>query len=164
MSETASRVGRNLDALRDACRAWRAEGARLVTTNGCFDVLHAGHIRTLLAAREQGDRLIVGLNSDASVRSLKGEDRPLVPEESRAATLAALPFVDWVEIFSDATPDAVLETVRPDVHVKGGDYEAESLPENKLVTEMGGRIVIVPELPGTHTSTLLAEYHDRLHR
>jgi rfaE bifunctional protein nucleotidyltransferase chain/domain len=164
VSELLTGVGRDLEALREACEEWRAVGLRLVTTNGCFDVLHAGHIRTLLAAREQGDRLIVGLNSDASVRGLKGKDRPLVPEADRAATLAALPFVDWVEIFSEATPDAVLSTVRPDVHVKGGDYEAERLPEYGLVTGMGGRIVIVPELPGTHTSTLLAAYHRRLHR
>ncbi len=164
MKESPPPIGRDLAALRAACARWREEGARLVTTNGCFDVLHAGHIRTLLAARGQGDRLIVGLNSDSSVRLLKGDDRPLVPEQDRAATLAALPFVDWVEVFSDPTPDAVLTTVRPLVHVKGGDYEAEKLPEYELVTGMGGEIVIVPELPGTHTSTLLADYHARLHR
>lgn len=154
-------ISRDLRALKDAVAGWKADGDRLVTTNGCFDILHAGHIRTLLAARELGDRVIVGLNADASVRGLKGDDRPLVPESDRAATLAALPFVDWVQIFGESTPDAVLETARPDVHVKGGDYEARELPEYELVSRLGGRIEIVPETSGLHTSDVLAAYRAR---
>ena len=152
------RVGRDLAKLEATCQEWREAGADLVTTNGCFDVLHAGHIRLLRAAREHGDRLVVGLNSDSSVRELKGEDRPLVTEVERAATLAALPFVDWVQIFAEATPDEVLRVVHPDVHVKGGDYRAEDLPEHELIRNLGGRIEIIPEVRGTHTSVLLANY------
>lgn len=161
MARDEGRVGGELSQLEAVCREWRDQSARLVTTNGCFDVLHAGHIRLLTAARDLGDRLVVGLNSDDSVRALKGEDRPLVPEADRAATLAALPFVDWVQIFSEPTPDPVLEVVRPVVHVKGGDYRAEDLPEHDLIQQLGGRVVIVPELPGTHTSSLLQAYMER---
>ena len=162
MSDSGRGVGRDLVELRDLCEAWRAEGARLVTTNGCFDILHAGHIRTLRGARELGDRLIVGLNSDASVRALKGEGRPLVGEADRAATLAALPFVDRVQIFEEVAPDRVLETVRPAVHVKGGDYVAVELPEYELVRSLGGEVVILPVVPDTHTSRLLDAYRDRV--
>lgn len=162
MSDSERSVGRDLVELRDLCEVWRAEGARLVTTNGCFDILHAGHIRTLMGACELGDRLIVGLNSDASVRGLKGEDRPVVGEADRAATLAALPFVDWVQIFEEATPDRMLETVRPAVHAKGGDYVAEELPEYDLVRSLGGEVVILPVVPETHTSRFLDAYRDRL--
>ena len=155
-------VSRELEPLEAAVVRWKADGASVVTTNGCFDILHAGHIRLLMAARALGDRLVVGLNSDTSVRQLKGEDRPVVLEASRAATLAALPFVDWVQIFEQSTPDLVLETVRPDVHVKGGDYDARALPEYELIATLGGRVEIVPEVPNTHTSDVLAAYKDRL--
>jgi rfaE bifunctional protein nucleotidyltransferase chain/domain len=151
----------DLNSLSERCQAWRGNGDRLVTTNGCFDILHAGHIHTLMAARDLGDRLIVGLNSDASVRRLKGPDRPVVPERARAATLAALPFVDHVEIFGEDRPDEVLEAVCPDVHAKGGDYQAEELPEYELIARLGGELVIVPELPGLHSSDLLAAYRQR---
>ncbi len=161
MSDSEGGFSTDLDGLRERCRAWRQAGDRLVTTNGCFDILHAGHIHTLLAARQQGDRLIVGLNSDASVRLLKGEGRPLVPEQQRAATLAALPFVDHVQIFAEQRPDAILEAVRPDVHVKGGDYVAAELPEHDLIASLGGRLVIVPEVPGPHSSDLLEAYRLR---
>jgi len=161
MGDGQGSIHSDLESLSTLCERWRAGGDRLVTTNGCFDILHAGHIRVLLAARQEGDRLIVGLNSDASVRLLKGDDRPVVPQAQRAATLAALPFVDHVQIFAEKRPDAILETVRPNTHVKGGDYEATSLPEYELVTRLGGRIVIVPELPDTHTSDFLAAYRQR---
>jgi len=154
-------ISRDIEQLRSTADAWKGEGERLVTTNGCFDILHAGHIRTLLAAARLGDRLIVGLNSDRSVRGLKGEDRPVVPQATRAETLAALPFVDWVQIFGDPTPDAVLLAVRPDVHVKGGDYQAGELPEHELIESMGGRIEIVPQVANLHTSDLLARYRQR---
>ncbi len=151
----------DLGGLRELCRRWREAGDRLVTTNGCFDILHAGHIHTLLGARAEGDRLIVALNSDASVRVLKGSDRPVAPEQQRAATLAALPFVDHVHIFAEERPDAVFEAVRPDVHVKGGDYLATDLPEHDLIASLGGRLVIVPEVPGPHSSDLLEAYRRR---
>jgi len=156
-------ISRDLELLRRAAAAWRQEGSHLVTTNGCFDILHAGHIRTLLAAHRMGDRLIVGLNSDSSVRELKGEDRPVVGEGDRAATLAALPFVDWVQIFAEPTPDLILEVVRPEVHVKGGDYEPDELPEHDLIASLGGRVEIVAEVETTHTSDVLASYRARRH-
>ena len=161
MGDEQGNISSDLESLKGLCEAWHAAGDRLVTTNGCFDILHAGHIRVLLAARQEGDRLIVGLNSDASVRLLKGEDRPVVLQAQRAATLAALPFVDHVQIFAELRPDAVLETVRPQIHVKGGDYVASALPEYDLITGLGGRIVIVPELPHTHSSDFLAAYRGR---
>jgi D-beta-D-heptose 7-phosphate kinase/D-beta-D-heptose 1-phosphate adenosyltransferase len=154
-------ISRDPEALRAAAARWRAQGERVVTTNGCFDILHAGHIRTLLAASELGGRVVVGLNSDDSVRRLKGADRPVVSESVRAQTLAALPFVDWVQIFDGATVDEVIEAARPDVHVKGGDYEARELPEHRLVESLGGRVEIVPELEDLHTSELLARYRSR---
>ncbi len=154
----STEVSRDLDALKEACAAWRGAGERLVTTNGCFDILHAGHLELLRGARRLGDRLIVGLNSDDSVRRLKGADRPVVPESARAAVLAALPWVDWVQIFDEETPDEVLRAVRPDVHVKGGDYRAEELPEHDLVRSAGGEVVVLPEIEGLHTSSLLDAY------
>jgi rfaE bifunctional protein nucleotidyltransferase chain/domain len=154
-------ISRDLEALRRAVAGWRRDGLRLVTTNGCFDILHAGHLRTLRGARELGDLLVVGLNSDTSVRALKGDDRPVVGEAQRAGTLAELPFVDWVQVFAEPTPDAVLEAVRPDVHAKGGDYAADRLPEYELITSLGGRVEILPEIAGTHTSGLLAAYRAR---
>jgi rfaE bifunctional protein nucleotidyltransferase chain/domain len=161
MSDGHPQSGDDLEALRRRCESWRSQGEKLVTTNGCFDILHAGHIHMLMAARELGDRLIVGLNSDASVGRLKGPDRPVVPEDQRRATLAALPFVDHVQIFAEDTPDEVLRAVRPDVHAKGGDYVASELPEYDLIAGLGGELVIVPEVPGLHSSSMLAAYRQR---
>ncbi len=154
-------ISRDVDALRAAVDGWKGEGLTVVTTNGCFDILHAGHLRALRAAAEMGDRVVVGLNSDASVRDLKGADRPVVPEETRAETLAALPFVDWVQVFAEPTPDLVLEAARPNVHVKGGDYRADQLPEHALISSLGGRIEIVPEITRVHTSDLLSRWQAR---
>ena len=130
-------------------------GLQIVTTNGCFDLLHVGHIRCLQAAREQGDMLIVGLNSDASVRALKGPSRPAQPQEDRAEILAALGCVDLVVIFDETLPLAFLSAVRPNVHVKGGDYVAEDMPEYGVVTGWGGRVVIVPMTEGRSTTGII---------
>jgi rfaE bifunctional protein nucleotidyltransferase chain/domain len=136
---------RRLAPLRDA-------GGRVVFTNGCFDLLHVGHVRCLQAARGLGDVLVVGVNSDASVRRLKGETRPLVPEEERAEVLAALACVDYVTIFEESTPERLLAHLRPDVHVKGGDYREEELPEAPLVRSWGGQVVLLPLTPGRSTT------------
>ena len=134
---------------------WRQEGRRVVTSNGCFDLLHVGHLRTLLQARAQGDVLLVLLNSDASVRSLgKGLDRPLVSEDERAELLAGLECVDGVLIFEESTPLAVLARLRPDVHAKGGDYRVEELPETAVVRGWGGQVVVTPLVPGRSTTLL----------
>jgi D-beta-D-heptose 7-phosphate kinase/D-beta-D-heptose 1-phosphate adenosyltransferase len=130
-------------------------GMRWVFTNGCFDILHAGHVSYLYEARLLGDGLILGLNSDASVRLLKGEPRPLVPYEERALLAAALECVDAVLSFDEDTPIALLARLRPQVHVKGGDYTAELLPEYELVRSWGGEVRIMPYVAGCSTSALV---------
>ena len=141
--------------------AWRAAtrsaGKRLVVTNGCFDLLHLGHVTYLEAARDQGDILLVGVNGDASVRALKGPERPINPEMDRAAVLAALAAVDAVCIFSEPRAADFLALAEPDVYVKGGDYTLESLnaDERAVVERCGGRIVILPLVPGKSTTGLL---------
>lgn len=129
---------------------------RVVTTNGCFDLLHVGHVRLLKEAKGMGDVLVVAINDDDSVSRLKGPGRPLVPAAERAEMLAALAAVDFVVCFSEDTPEAVLAAIRPAIHVKGGDYRADELPELRVVEEGGGRIVIVPLVEGRSTSGLAA--------
>ncbi len=137
---------------------WRREGAITVWTNGCFDLLHVGHVRFLEQARALGDALIVGINSDASTRELKGPERPIVPEQERAEIVAALSSVDAATIFSESTPVAVLEELQPDIHCKGGDYAdggEDSLPETETVRAYGGRVEILDLTRGASTSSLL---------
>jgi D-beta-D-heptose 7-phosphate kinase / D-beta-D-heptose 1-phosphate adenosyltransferase len=138
-------------------RAIRQAGGTVVATGGCFDLLHAGHVRTLEAARERGDVLIVCLNSDASVRRLKGPGRPIVPERDRAAVLSALACVDAVEVFSEETPERLLGELRPHVWVKGGDYRGEVLPEERVLGGWGGRTEFVPYVEGHSTTRLIEE-------
>ena len=137
--------------------AMRSSGKRLVVTNGCFDLLHVGHVTYLETARQQGDALLVGVNGDAAVRQLKGLDRPVNPETDRAAVLAALESVDGVCIFAEATATRFLAAARPDVYVKGGDYTLDTLnsEERHTVAQAGGKIVIVPCVPGKSTTALL---------
>lgn len=144
---------------REACAA-RMRAApdrfRWVFTNGCFDLLHAGHVASLEAARSLGDGLVVGLNSDRSVRALKGPARPVIPEGDRAIVLAALECVDAVVVFDEATPEALLDILRPQIHAKGGDYRAEELPEYQLVLSWGGEVRILPLLEGRSTTSILS--------
>jgi rfaE bifunctional protein nucleotidyltransferase chain/domain len=135
----------------------RAHGGRVVATGGCFDLLHAGHVSTLQAARALGDCLVVCLNSDASVRRLKGPGRPLVAEADRAAVLAALACVDAVVVFDEATPAAVLRQLRPHVFAKGGDYSAADPPEGAVLAEWAGEVVLLPYLEGRSTTRLVGE-------
>ncbi len=137
--------------------AVRARGGTVVATGGCFDLLHAGHVRTLEAARALGDCLIVCLNSDASVRRLKGPRRPLVEQADRAAVLEALGCVDTVVVFDEDTPCAVLEALRPDVWAKGGDYEHAELPEERVLRAWGGHAVLLPFVDGRSTTRLIEE-------
>ncbi len=141
--------------VEDVVRRTRAAGGTVVATGGCFDLLHAGHVATLQAARRLGDCLVVCVNSDASVRRLKGPARPLVPERDRVRVLAALGCVDAVTVFDEDTPLAVLDRLRPDVWVKGGDYTASALPETELLAGWGGEVVVVPYLEGRSTSRLV---------
>jgi D-beta-D-heptose 7-phosphate kinase / D-beta-D-heptose 1-phosphate adenosyltransferase len=145
----------------------RAQGGTVVATGGCFDLLHAGHVATLQAARRLGDCLVVCLNSDASVAALKGPDRPLVNQADRARLLAALGCVDAVVVFGEPTPHAVLSWLRPDIWVKGGDYAdggVPALPEAELVRRWGGQTVVVPYLAGRSTSQLVAAARHRGNR
>jgi len=131
---------------------WRRTGDRVTLTNGCFDVLHVGHVRYLRAARELGGKVVVAVNSDASARTLKGEGRPVMPAEERAEILAALADVDAVVIFSEKDVGAIIREIRPDFHAKGTDYTAESVPEREVVEACGGRVVIVGD-PKNHSAT-----------
>ncbi len=133
----------------------KAEGAVVVTTNGCFDVLHLGHLRYLQAARRLGDLLVVAVNSDTSVRELKGENRPLVPEGERAEMLAGLECVDYVVIFPELTPIDLLSELKPNVHVKGGDYKLEQLIEREVVEANGGKVIVGLNVPGKSTTNLI---------
>jgi D-beta-D-heptose 7-phosphate kinase/D-beta-D-heptose 1-phosphate adenosyltransferase len=134
---------------------WRMAGKRIVFTNGCFDLLHAGHLSLLSQAAKLGDVLVLAINSDASVRRLKGPERPLVPEQDRAAVLAALGFVDAVTIFDEDTPLEVLQSVRPQVLVKGGDYKLSDVVGREFVEAAGGRVALVPLTPEKSTTALV---------
>ncbi|ABJ76025.1 D-glycero-beta-D-manno-heptose 1-phosphate adenylyltransferase [Leptospira borgpetersenii] len=131
------------------------ENRRIVFTNGCFDLIHRGHITYLSQARELGDFLWIGLNADSSVKRLKGEQRPVVPEDDRAILLSNLRFVDAVTIFSQETPLELIRLIKPAIHVKGGDYKVEDLPETSIVREFGGKVEILPFVPGKSTSLLI---------
>lgn len=133
----------------------RADGRIVVFTNGCYDLLHRGHIDLLARARELGDLLVVGLNSDASVRRLKGPSRPLVPEDDRAAVLAALAAVDFVVLFPEDTPLAVIRELAPDVLVKGADYALTDVVGAEEVRARGGRVELIPLTPGRSTTSLV---------
>lgn len=143
--------------------AWRerqrAAGHRVVVTNGCFDLLHAGHVSYLETARAQGDLLLLGLNGDDSVRELKGPTRPVVPEEDRARVMAALGCVDAVYVFPEVRAVRFLGVAQPDVYVKGGDYNLETInqDERRAVESHGGRIAFIPFLPGRSTTGLLSK-------
>lgn len=141
--------------------AWReqlrAQGRKLVVTNGCFDLLHRGHVTYLEGARALGDALLVGVNSDASVSELKGPDRPINNERDRAFVLAALQCVDGVCIFTDKTALRFLATAQPDIYAKGGDYTIDTInqEERRLIEQLGGKVAILPGVPGKSTTSLL---------
>lgn len=138
--------------LQRQVEAWRAAGDRITLANGCFDLLHVGHVRYLHAAKELGGRLVVAINSDDSVRSLKGEGRPLMPAEERAEILAALADVDAVVIFPERDVRAIISEIRPDVQAKGTDYTADGVPEAATVRQYGGRVAIVGD-PKDHSAS-----------
>jgi D-beta-D-heptose 7-phosphate kinase/D-beta-D-heptose 1-phosphate adenosyltransferase len=146
----------DLGELLNRRRRWRREGRRVVFTNGCFDLLHAGHVRYLNAARGLGDRLVVGLNSDSSVRRLKGEGRPVTPEAERAEILAALDAVNAVCLFAEETPLRLIELLTPDLLVKGGDWAPEAIVGRDHVLAHGGRVLTLPVVEGRSTTALLA--------
>ena len=138
--------------MRKLASTWRRAGDSIVLTNGAFDLLHVGHVRYLRAAKGLGARLVVAINSDESVRTLKGEGRPIVPQSERAEIVAALEGVDAVVIFSEPDVSALIREIRPDVQAKGTDYEKETIPEARVVQECGGRVEIVGD-PKQHSTT-----------
>jgi len=144
-----------LDELAALVAEWRARGERIVFTNGCFDILHEGHVTCLRRAAEEGDRLIVALNGDRSVRDLKGPSRPVNSERARAAVVSALSPVDAVILFDSPTPLALIEALRPDVLVKGGDYSANDIVGAREVESWGGRVVTVPLVEGYSTTSII---------
>ena len=145
----------NRSQLASALQQAKADGVVVVTTNGCFDVLHLGHLRYLQAARQLGDLLVVAVNSDTSVRELKGENRPLVPEGERAEMLAGLECVNYVVIFPELTPINLLAELKPNIHVKGGDYKLEDLIERDVVEANGGKVIVGLNVPGKSTTNLI---------
>lgn len=153
----------SLDELPERTGALRAAGKRIVVTNGCFDLLHVGHVRYLKAARSLGDILIVGLNGDRSVRELKGDGRPLNNERDRAEVLASLDSVDLVAIFPELRATRFIELTKPDVYVKGGDYDLASLnsEERAALEKIGGKIDIVPFEKGYATSSLISRLQQK---
>jgi len=140
------------DELRRRVVEWRRSGERITLANGCFDLLHVGHVRYLHAAKQLGGRLVVAINSDESVRVLKGEGRPFMPAEERAEILAALADVDAIVIFPDCDVRALIREIRPEIHAKGTDYTADTVPERDTVLKCGGRIEIVGD-PKNHSAS-----------
>ena len=143
---------RSLEELAREFGRWREKGIRTVLANGAFDMLHVGHVRYLQAARQHGDRLIVAVNSDLSVRSYKGDDRPIVPEAERVELLSHMRMVDRITLFDTPSVAPVLEVLRPDVHAKGTDYQVETVPERAVVLAYGGETVICGD-PKDHATT-----------
>ncbi len=146
-----------LDALVKKIEVFRRVGKRIVFTNGCFDILHVGHVRYLERAKAEGDVLVIGLNSDRSVRHIKGEKRPVIEEKQRAEVLASIGFVDYIILFEEPDPGNLIAAILPDVLVKGADWEEEQIVGANLVKANGGRVVRAPVIPDVSTSSIIAE-------
>ena len=144
------------------CEDLRRQGNKIVFTNGCFDIIHAGHVRYLTAAKNFGDILIVGLNSDDSVRRLKGNSRPINNQNDRAEVLSGLKAVDYVIFFGENTAEALISEIKPDIYVKGGDYSLKTLPEAKIVQNFGGRVEFINLVAGKSTTNLIEKILTRL--
>jgi rfaE bifunctional protein nucleotidyltransferase chain/domain len=155
MTQTGSRIV-DRPRLQEAIAAARKDGQRIVFANGCFDVLHVGHVRYLEAAKALGDLLIVAINSDAQARRLKGEGRPLMPQDQRAEIVSALAAVDFITIFHEPTVTELLLELKPDIHAKGTDYTEDTVPERDVVRSYGGRVAIAGD-PKDHSSSGLIE-------
>jgi D-beta-D-heptose 7-phosphate kinase/D-beta-D-heptose 1-phosphate adenosyltransferase len=154
----------SLEELKRLIDCDRKAGKRIVSTSGCFDIIHAGHVMYLEEARQRGDRLVVLLNSDSSVRGLKGDSRPIVPENERAIVVAGLASVDYVCIFSDQTPCGIISEIQPDVVVKGGDYVGKRIPEMDTVEVYGGRVEYVNIVDGCSTTNIVKKIETILRR
>lgn len=153
-----------IEELRSILEAERKKGSKVVFTNGCFDIIHAGHVRYLKKARSEGDILVVGMNSDSSVREIKGPTRPIVPEDERAEVLSALECVDFVVVFSEPTPLRLIEAIRPDVLVKGADWAAHEIVGSDVVEGYGGEVKRIELVEGRSTTNVIRrvlELHEK---
>ena len=144
-----------LEGLKDQVDSWKESGEKVVFTNGCFDIVHRGHIEVLARTADLGNRLIIGLNSDQSIQVLKGENRPIENENSRTILLASLSFVDAVVLFSEETPLNLISTLKPDVLAKGGDYKIETIVGHKIVQNNGGQVIVVPFVDGFSSTNII---------
>ena len=145
----------SLDDLKNQVNAWKQAGEEVVFTNGCFDIIHKGHIEVLAQTADLGDRLLIGLNSDSSIQKLKGEDRPIIDEQARDILLSALSFVDAVILFPEETPINLISTLLPDVLAKGGDYEIETIVGHEIIQNNGGKVKLVPFVDGFSSTTII---------
>ena len=145
----------SLSDLKILSDKWKEKGEKIVFTNGCFDLVHRGHVEVLANTADLGDRLIIGLNSDSSIKDLKGENRPIIDETSRAILLASLQFVDAIVFFSEETPHKLIETLVPDILAKGGDYKVTEIAGHEVVLENGGEVILVPFIDGFSSTNLV---------
>lgn len=145
----------SLKMLKKKVVKWKQEGKKIVFTNGCFDLVHRGHIEVLAKTADLGDKLIIGINTDKSIRELKGKNRPIIDEESRLILLSALAFVDAIILFNDPTPISLISVLQPDILAKGGDYKIEDIVGSNIVIENGGQVTLVPLTIGFSTTNIL---------
>ena len=145
----------SLSDLKNQVNAWKQAGENVVFTNGCFDIIHRGHIEVLAQTADLGDKLIIGLNSDTSIQKLKGENRPIIDEQARSILLAALSFVDAVILFPEDTPINLISALLPDVLAKGGDYEIDNIVGHEIVQYNGGKVILVPFVDGFSSTTII---------
>tara|TARA_B100000768_G_C11036920_1_gene272541 strand:+ start:128 stop:619 length:492 start_codon:yes stop_codon:yes gene_type:complete len=145
----------NLDILTTQVEQWKKSGNKIVFTNGCFDIIHKGHIEVLANTADLGNKLIIGLNSDQSIQKIKGEGRPIIDEQSRAILLSALSFVDAIILFSEETPLKLISSLLPDVLAKGGDYEIKNIVGNEIVQQNGGKVKLVPLIVGYSSTSII---------
>ena len=158
MSEALKKINNkifDLQLLMKKIEKWRSENKKVVFTNGCFDLIHLGHIEILARSSDFGDKLIIGVNSDLSIKKLKGKNRPIIEESSRIKQLSALEFVDAVVLFDEDTPLKLIETIKPDVITKGGDYTAKNIVGNEVVSQKNGEVIIIPLTRGYSTTSIL---------
>ncbi len=155
ISEINKKIITNREELKLMIKNLKNNGKKIIFTNGCFDILHTGHINYLAKAKELGDILIVAVNSDDSVQKLKGKQRPINKLEDRMFILASLFFIDFVTYFNENTPIEIIKIIQPDIHVKGGDYKIDNLPEKSIVEAYGGQIIILPFVEGYSTTSIL---------
>ena len=145
----------DLDSLKNKVISWKKIGYKIVFTNGCFDIMHKGHIELLSKSSDLGDKLIIGLNSDSSVQKLKGNSRPIIDENSRAIALAALSFVDAIVLFSEENPINLISTLTPDILAKGGDYEIRTIVGHEIVQKNGGEVILIPFVDGFSSTNII---------